>query len=225
MLAAVELSPLGRIIEYYLKGEEDPRLKTVGMQGMFQKGLRDKCTHCWKCGNTAHFAYNCPQRNGSWQENCPRLPVAKANDVESHHCIGCKQLHKNIFVCAACKTSKYCSKACQIKDWANHKQIFLAIQEISDKFERVEHGRGDSEDHRVFVSHLTPQGQEKLSKLVGRKCFIKCSMNGVYFWNVDDTYTIFKTEADCDTFLKHLNNLHPALQFTFEKEENDSLPF
>ena len=29
----------------------------------------------------------------------------------------------------------------------------------------------------------------------------------------------------CDTFLKHLNNLDPALQFTFEKEENDSLPF
>ena len=24
---------------------------------------------------------------------------------------------------------------------------------------------------------------------------------------------------------KRLNNLHPALQFTFEKEENDSLPF
>ena len=48
---------------------------------------------------------------------------------------------------------------------------------------------------------------------------------GVYFRYVDDTYTIFKTEAECDTFLKHLNNLHPALQFTFEKEENDSLPF
>ena len=42
---------------------------------------------------------------------------------------------------------------------------------------------------------------------------------------VDDTYTIFKTESECDTFLKHLNSLHPALQFTFEKEENDSLQF
>ena len=48
---------------------------------------------------------------------------------------------------------------------------------------------------------------------------------GVYFRYVDDTYTIFKTEAECDAFLKHLNNLHLALQFTFEKEENDSLPF
>ena len=48
---------------------------------------------------------------------------------------------------------------------------------------------------------------------------------GVYFRYVDDTYTIFKTEAECDTFLKHLNCLHTALHFTFEKEENNSLPF
>ena len=48
---------------------------------------------------------------------------------------------------------------------------------------------------------------------------------GVYFRYVDDTYTIFKTEAECDIFLKHLNGLHPALPFTFEKEENNSLQF
>ena len=48
---------------------------------------------------------------------------------------------------------------------------------------------------------------------------------GVYFWYVDDTFTIFKKEGECDIFQKHLNNLHPAFQFTSEKEENDSLPF
>ena len=48
---------------------------------------------------------------------------------------------------------------------------------------------------------------------------------GVYFRYVDDTYTIFKTEAECDTFLKRLNGLHTALHFTFAKEENNSLPF
>ena len=42
---------------------------------------------------------------------------------------------------------------------------------------------------------------------------------------MDDTYTIFKTEAECDTFLKRLNGLHTALHFTFGKEENNSLPF
>ena len=31
---------------------------------------------------------------------------------------------------------------------------------------------------------------------------------------MDDTYTIFKTEAECDTFLKRLNGLHTALDFS-----------
>ena len=48
---------------------------------------------------------------------------------------------------------------------------------------------------------------------------------GVYFRYVDDTYTILKTEAECDNFLKRLNGLHTALHFTFEKEENNSLLF
>ena len=56
--------------------------------------------------------------------------------------------------------------------------------------------------------------------------FFDCDQKlGAYFRYVDDTYTIFKTEAECDTFLKRLNGLHTALHFTFEKEENNSLPF
>ena len=34
---------------------------------------------------------------------------------------------------------------------------------------------------------------------------------GVYFRYVDDTYTIFKTEAECDIFLKHLNTQPSSL--------------
>ena len=49
-------------------------------------------------------------------------------------------------------------------------------------------------------------------------------MPGVYFRYVDDTYTISKIEAGCDIFLKRVNGIHQALQFTFEKEENNSLP-
>ena len=70
---------------------------------------------------------------------------------------------------------------CQVKDWANHKQNCLAIYEFSEKCEKAEPGRGDGEDSSVFVSHLTPQGQEKLSKLVGRKCLSKCRMNVATF--------------------------------------------
>ena len=60
-------------------------------------------------------------------------PVAEKSYVESHHCTGCKKLHKIVFIFAGSKASRYCSKAYQVKDWANHKQIGLAINEFSEK--------------------------------------------------------------------------------------------
>ena len=47
----------------------------------------------------------------------------------------------------------------------------------------------------------------------------------VYFRYVDDTFAVFNNEEDCNTFLTHLNSLHPSLRFTYEKESNHSLPF
>ena len=47
----------------------------------------------------------------------------------------------------------------------------------------------------------------------------------VYFWYVDDTFIVFNNEEDCNTFLTHLNSIHPSLCFTYEKESNHSLPF
>ena len=48
---------------------------------------------------------------------------------------------------------------------------------------------------------------------------------GVYFRYVDDTFVIFSSELDCDCFREKLNLLHPALTFTVEKEQNNSLNF
>ena len=47
----------------------------------------------------------------------------------------------------------------------------------------------------------------------------------MYYCYVDDTFAIFDSKNDCDKFLHQLNFLHPYLQFTFEKEVNQSLPF
>ena len=48
---------------------------------------------------------------------------------------------------------------------------------------------------------------------------------GVYFRYVDDTFVIFGSELECDHFHVNLNHLHPALNFTVEKEQNNSLNF
>ena len=46
-----------------------------------------------------------------------------------------------------------------------------------------------------------------------------------YFRYVDDTFAIFGNADQYNSFLEDLNNLHPALKFTFEIEDNNSLPF
>ena len=47
----------------------------------------------------------------------------------------------------------------------------------------------------------------------------------VYFRFVDDTFAIFGSELDCDHFKEKLNLPHPALKFTVEKEQKNSLNF
>ena len=48
---------------------------------------------------------------------------------------------------------------------------------------------------------------------------------GVYFRYVDDSFVIFDSELNCDHFQEKLNLLHPALKFTIEKVQNNSLNF
>ena len=47
----------------------------------------------------------------------------------------------------------------------------------------------------------------------------------LYKRNVDDTLAIFENEAECNEFFNVLNSFHPALKFTSEKEESESLAF
>ena len=46
-----------------------------------------------------------------------------------------------------------------------------------------------------------------------------------YYRHVDNTFAIFGSEEECTSFLDALNSVHSTLEFMFEKEENDELPF
>ena len=47
----------------------------------------------------------------------------------------------------------------------------------------------------------------------------------IYLRYIDDTFFIFSSELECDHFHENLNLLHPALKFTVEKEQKNSLNF
>jgi len=57
------------------------------------------------------------------------------------------------------------------------------------------------------------------------RLFDNTAKPSVYFRYVDDSFVIFGSELDCDHFQEKLNLLHPALKFTVEKEQNNSLHF
>ena len=60
--------------ERKIQGQGRPlRENRRGCKECYKKGIGDQCTHCWKCGESDHFAYNYPQRKGQGQGNCPRL--------------------------------------------------------------------------------------------------------------------------------------------------------
>ena len=55
--------------------------------------------------------------------------------------------------------------------------------------------------------------------------FNQISRPPTYFRYVDDTFVVFDSKCDHSRFLQQLNLLHPALEFTTELEENNTLPF
>ena len=55
--------------------------------------------------------------------------------------------------------------------------------------------------------------------------FSKYKAPEVYFCYVDDTFCAFGSETEASKSFSHLNNMHPALRFTLEKENNSTLPF
>ena len=55
--------------------------------------------------------------------------------------------------------------------------------------------------------------------------FTKYKAPEVYFHYVGDTVGVFGSETKASEFFSHSNNMHPALRFTIEKENNFTLSF
>ena len=78
------------------------------------------------------------------------------------------------------------------------------------------------------VAMGSPMGPALANIFVGfheSRLFNNTVKPGAYFRYVDDTFVIFGSELESDRFHVNLNQLHPALKFTVEKEQNNSLNF
>ena len=100
--------------------------------------------------------------------------------------------------------------------------MLIAIQGVEFSFNNQMYKQLDG------VAMGSPLGPALANIIVGfheNRLFDNTAKPGVYFRYVDDSFVIFGSELDCDHFQEKLKLLHPALKFTIEKEQNNSLHF
>ncbi len=76
-----------------------------------------------------HFFFACDLENRSWNV-IPRSAFEKIYDTarsvarknKSRACWTCARETEKIMKCSSCRVAAYCSRACQCKDWKNHKK-------------------------------------------------------------------------------------------------------
>ena len=87
---------------------------------------------------------------------------------------GSKEDTSSFKQCSNCKAVKYFSRKCQQKHCRQNKTLCKAISSLEER-----KCRGDREKTGVFASNLSPQGHARVVLLVGRKCTVKCLLNGL----------------------------------------------
>lgn len=110
-----------------------------------------------------------------------------------HKCINCGRAESvNTFKrCSRCHVVRYCSKDCQSKHWEHHKAICHAIKELSQPPSPPDENDG------YYVSHLSPQEHSRLVNLVGRRCTVRCALDGVptnVLWDTGAQVSLLSTE-------------------------------
>ena len=96
-------------------------------------------------------------------------------DEDSRYCGGAECIicgEVAVQRCKQCKSTRYCSKDCQIAHWDEHKVICQSINQLQQE------EKGRCKDACDFSSSLAPERKKKLLSLIGEKCTIACSLNG-----------------------------------------------
>ena len=101
--------------------------------------------------------------------------VAQQSNL-SHSCTYCKvkETDTSFKQCSNCKFFRYCSESCQQKHWSEHGTLCKELCELNKQ-----KLRGDFSNDGVYACHLTPRADSAITRLVGKRCTMQCSLNGV----------------------------------------------
>ena len=134
------------------------------------------------------------QENGGKRETATTRGQGVASRTVSHSCSYCKTRETStpFRQCSNCKLFRYCSKLCQQKHWAEHKPLCKELLELNQQKLR-ENFNNDG----VYACHLSPREDAAITGLVGKKCTVQCSLNGVEttaLWDTGAQVSIVSSE-------------------------------
>jgi hypothetical protein len=91
----------------------------------------------------------------------------------SHACASCKRKETDILF-KQCSKCNYCSKVCQEKHWGEHKSLCKELSHLKEQnIINREVNKG------TYVCNLSSKEGATVARLVGKKCIVKCFLNGV----------------------------------------------
>ena len=156
------------------------------------------CDHCFKCGSSEHFARGCKTLQETGDGTTKGQGVAKQANL-SHSCTYCKVKETNTLFkqCSNCRFFTYCSESCQQKHWNEHKTLCKELNELDEQKLRENFSNNDG----VYACHLTPREDLAITWLVGKRCTVQCSLNGMNttaLWDTGAQVSIVYNDRSCD---------------------------
>ena len=97
----------------------------------------------------------------------------------SRQCIVCcsnESSSNKLFRCSSCYSGLFCSRKCQRDSWDHHKALCKYICQLESQ---QQSRQMDSANKMSLGSSLNYKQRNKLVNLVGRKCVVTCSINGI----------------------------------------------
>lgn len=170
------------------------------------------CNHCFKCGGSGHYSRGCRAESATSKGVAGKRPEVTSTGqgvttqgTLSHNCANCKKREDVVPFdhCSSCKASRYCSQECQKEHWYAHRKLCKAIHKLEEQQQAMHHG---PQTKNMFACHLTPRQQGKLTKLVGEKCTVNCTIQG------KETEALWDTGAQVSVVSKTWQETHLLVQ-------------
>lgn len=120
---------------------QQPMRQTPQCRTCQKSGNGSPCNHCFRCGASGHYVRECiaqfsrrsPAEFSGKRSKVTPMGLGVTGPENQSRYVQCgkqRTAYKPLNRRVTCKTSRYCSKGCQVQHRTVHKPVCVAIQEL-----------------------------------------------------------------------------------------------